>query len=203
TAESLRDTLSSKVSKTTGSFTIDNQRGRIPMRKEGYSWCRRDNDQDARLYRLEAFIFTQRAVYAKTFSVESKEIKIDTDKMLTGTQVFIGGSAGTNTNGAEEEDVLKEVHFQLRRVEDLMKGSPRPEGETVMEVAAFMVAQGAKVVAVNAASAYQVGGGSTTGGRHALEEAWCISSTLYQSLASVEPIKGGFPGYRQHVPVMG
>lgn len=203
TAESLRDTLSSKVSKATGSFTIDNQRGRIPMRKEGYSWCRRDNDQDARLYRLEAFIFTQRAVYAKTFSVESKEIKIDTDKMLTGTQVFIGGSAGTNTNGAEEEDVLKEVHFQLRRVEDLMKGSPRPEGETVMEVAAFMVAQGAKVVAVNAASAYQVGGGSTTGGRHALEEAWCISSTLYQSLASVEPIKGGFPGYRQHVPVMG
>ena len=61
--------------------------------------------------------------------------------------------------------------------QDLMKGSPRPEGETVMEagdwhglmnhgqqhvepvstceVAAFMVAQGAKVVAVNAASAYQ------------------------------------------------
>ena len=31
----------SEVSKATGSFTIDNQRGRIPMRKEGYSWCRR------------------------------------------------------------------------------------------------------------------------------------------------------------------
>eukprot|EP00434_Breviolum_minutum_P004659 symbB.v1.2.004107.t1/scaffold231.1/size297012/10 len=200
-AEALRDTLKSKSSMATNDFTVDNKRGRIPLRKEGYSWCRRDNDQDARLYRLEAFMHTQRAVYAKSFSVESKEINLDTEKMLSGTRVFIGGSAGTNTNG--EEDPETPIPFRLTRVEELFKESPKPKGETVMEVAAFMVAKGAKVVAVNAASAYQVGGGSTTGGRHALEEAWCISSTLYQSLASVEPIKGGFPGYRQHVPVMG
>lgn len=25
----------------TNDFTVDNKRGRIPLRKEGYSWCRR------------------------------------------------------------------------------------------------------------------------------------------------------------------
>jgi len=37
-------------------------------------------------------------------------------------------------------------------------------------------------VVVSAASAYQVGGGFLTGGRHALEEAICMQSTLYFSL---------------------
>ena len=39
-----------------------------------------------------------------------------------------------------------------------------------------------KVVAVNAASAYHAGGGFSTGGRHALEEAMCVQSSLYESL---------------------
>ena len=39
-----------------------------------------------------------------------------------------------------------------------------------------------KVVAVNAASAYHAGGGFLTGGRHALEEAMCVQSSLYESL---------------------
>lgn len=41
---------------------------------------------------------------------------------------------------------------------------------------------GKRVVAVNAASAYHSGGGFKTGGRHALEEAMCVQSTLYFSL---------------------
>merc|ERR1712093_225492 len=42
--------------------------------------------------------------------------------------------------------------------------------------------EGKRVVAVNAASAYHLGGGFKTGGRHALEEAMCVQSTLYVSL---------------------
>jgi hypothetical protein len=39
-----------------------------------------------------------------------------------------------------------------------------------------------KVVAVNAASAYHAGGGFATGGRHALEEAMGVQSSLYEAL---------------------
>jgi len=55
-------------------------------------------------------------------------------------------------------------------------------------------ARGFRTVAVNAASAYQRGGGFTTGGRHALEEAFCSQSTLYQSLASLRA------GEHSHIP---
>jgi len=41
---------------------------------------------------------------------------------------------------------------------------------------------GLKVALVNAASAYHMGGGFMTGGRHALEESLCMQSTLFQSL---------------------
>jgi len=39
-----------------------------------------------------------------------------------------------------------------------------------------------RVAAVNAASAYNCGGGFLSGGRHALEEAMCIQSSLFTSL---------------------
>lgn len=52
----------------------------------------------------------------------------------------------------------------------------------VLEVAAERARQGFRVAAVNAASAYSVGGGFLSGGRHALEEAMCMQSTLYFSL---------------------
>merc|ERR1712118_617152 len=39
-----------------------------------------------------------------------------------------------------------------------------------------------KLAIVSAASAYHCGGGFSTGGRHALEEALCTTSTLYNSL---------------------
>jgi hypothetical protein len=38
---------------------------------------------------------------------------------------------------------------------------------------------------VNAASAYHLGGGILTGGRHALEESWCAVSTLLKGMIIV------------------
>ncbi|CAJ1432035.1 unnamed protein product, partial [Effrenium voratum] len=233
-ADAYRDTLASKVA-AAEHLPLADSRGRIPKRDKGYSWCRRDNDADARLFRLETFLLTQRAAYMRTFKVSpTQEVSLNSiDKMLAGTQVFTGvppaappapvapaadavvnADAAVNAvvDGEDTNDVAdpfraggpfdeQPLSFQLKRVEDM---EDAPPGETVMEVAAFMAGKGVRCAAVNAASAYQAGGGASTGGRHALEEAWCISSTLFQSLALVEPLKrGGLPGYRQHIPATG
>ncbi|CAJ1384129.1 unnamed protein product, partial [Effrenium voratum] len=51
-ADAYRDTLASKVA-AAEHLPLADSRGRIPKRDKGYSWCRRDNDADARLFRLE------------------------------------------------------------------------------------------------------------------------------------------------------
>lgn len=58
---------------------------------------------------------------------------------------------------------------------------PQDEG-TVLSVALRLATQGREVAAISAASAHHVGGGFSTGGRHALEEAVCVQSTLYRCL---------------------
>lgn len=50
------------------------------------------------------------------------------------------------------------------------------------QIATALAVASQKVALVNAASAYHCGGGFTTGGRHALEEALCSQSTLFASL---------------------
>lgn len=66
-----------------------------------------------------------------------------------------------------------------------------------IRLAAELAQEGFYPAVVNAASAYHAGGGFTTGGRHALEEAFCSQSTLYASLQrAVEAQKGK----RMHVP---
>merc|ERR1719281_146874 len=55
-------------------------------------------------------------------------------------------------------------------------------GGNPIEKAVDLTGQGYKTVTVNAASAYHAGGGFTSGGRHALEEAFCSQSSLYASL---------------------
>lgn len=52
-----------------------------------------------------------------------------------------------------------------------------------MDVALEALSTHGRVALVSAASAYQLGGGVLTGGRHALEEATCMQTTLYPSLA--------------------
>ena len=58
----------------------------------------------------------------------------------------------------------------------------RHKRSTVGKVAADRAKAGRRVAVVSAASAYHAGGGFNAGGRHALEEALCMQSTLYLSL---------------------
>lgn len=60
------------------------------------------------------------------------------------------------------------------------------EDGTAMAIAVGRTRQGKAVVALNAASAYHLGGGVFTGGRHALEEAWCMITPLAKSLQQAQ-----------------
>jgi len=60
------------------------------------------------------------------------------------------------------------------------------DGLTVIEAAVKVQKAGRAAVGVNAASAYSVGGGVLSGGRHALEESCCITSTLLASLQKAQ-----------------
>eukprot|EP00931_Biecheleriopsis_adriatica_P023344 TRINITY_DN14762_c2_g2_i1.p1 TRINITY_DN14762_c2_g2~~TRINITY_DN14762_c2_g2_i1.p1 ORF type:complete len:1192 (-),score=243.16 TRINITY_DN14762_c2_g2_i1:140-3634(-) len=199
-ADALRDALDLKVKAGTGQICLETTGeqsfGKLRKRRDAYSWCRKDNDPEARLWRLEAFMMTQRAAGFGGYNLGTEAVALRPVADLSAeTQVCIAEGA------ASEPLDESQPSFELVRAQDM---DPAPDGLTVMEVAAFLTTLGCRVAAVNAASAYQVGGGASTGGRHALEEAWCVSSTLYQSLVSVEPMKeGGLPGYRQHIPATG
>merc|ERR1711990_120926 len=68
---------------------------------------------------------------------------------------------------------------------------------SAIEKAETMAQEGFKPATVSAASAYHSGGGFTSGGRHALEEAFCSQSTLYPSLQQVVEAQSG---KQTHIP---
>ncbi|CAD7942954.1 unnamed protein product [Amoebophrya sp. A120] len=69
---------------------------------------------------------------------------------------------------------------------EILSGAP-VKGTTAMGVARSRAESGDKrVVALNAAAAFKVGGGALTGGRHALEESWCATTTLLRSLLQAQ-----------------
>merc|ERR1719440_1890150 len=115
--------------------------------------------------------------------------------MLAGTQII----AATTGNWPKEEAEESKEEVQASKEEapqvpaddaEVPAAEPpskvqiRIEKGIVFEVATKAAREGKCVVAVNAASAYHTGGGYKTGGRHALEEAMCVQSTLYPSLLS-------------------
>lgn len=74
-------------------------------------------------------------------------------------------------------------------------------------MARILAQKGRKVAAVSAASAYHPGGGASSGGRHALEESFCICSPLIRSLFAAEDTSvrsdqgpGTASGLQQHIP---
>jgi len=118
--------------------------------------------------------------------------------VTTNTQMVVYGGGyvlnGKTVTLAPLREMLSKTHVKLysELPPNLQKGNKITKvtiipGQirTVMEVAAERQASGRKTVAVNAASAYSVGGGCLTGGRHALEESWCSVSTLLKSLQKV------------------
>eukprot|EP00931_Biecheleriopsis_adriatica_P029207 TRINITY_DN17373_c0_g1_i1.p1 TRINITY_DN17373_c0_g1~~TRINITY_DN17373_c0_g1_i1.p1 ORF type:complete len:1186 (+),score=264.34 TRINITY_DN17373_c0_g1_i1:93-3560(+) len=150
---------------------LDKDLGRI-ANHSGYDWVRKQNAPQDRLERLGALMLTAQAVAGRGYSCSGKEVKLDLTEMLTGTRVHRAPpEAAAEVPGAPSPSPLKVVADQ--------------EGLTVLEVASKIQQSGRKAVGVNAASAYSVGGGVLSGGRHALEESCCITSTLLKSLQKI------------------
>jgi uncharacterized protein (TIGR02452 family) len=149
--------------------------GRVTLKDGSYDWVRCKNAMHDRLDRLLAWQNTAHAVSACGYKLpEGAEVRLSTQDMLADMFVH---------------------HAQPRPPPTSTRWSNIPsrkplsasiswagEGVTVMQAAVQLQRAGKKTVAVSAASAHQVGGGTLSGGRHALEESWCIMSTLLSSL---------------------
>lgn len=144
------------------------ERGRAMRVDGGFGWLRKANAKADREARQEIGSATRTAVKAGGFQLGTAEIQIKhVEEMVKGTQLLspsLPGFPGWP------------VDFPKGTTELLV------ERGTVLDVAVGQALKGEKVVAVNAASAYHAGGGFATGGRHALEEAMCVQSSLYESL---------------------
>lgn len=138
--------------------------GTVPD-KHGFDWVRTKNGPSDRMERLACFTRTAHALASQGFILPQGQVKLEILPTILGTEVvkadaFVGAGSGKKTL--------------------------RHENLTVMEVALKTQSSGKATMAVNAASAYQVGGGVMSGGRHALEETWCTMSTLLPSLQKVQ-----------------
>ncbi|CAK9013047.1 unnamed protein product [Durusdinium trenchii] len=143
--------------------------GTAPRVERGFGWLRKANGKTDRERRREISALTRQVVEHQAYQLGSTVIRLShVEEMLQGTCLLFPGSPGWS-----------EIPFggtQIFSTELLVE-----EG-TVLEVAVQEAQRGAHTVAVNAASAYHAGGGFLTGGRHALEEAMCVQSSLYESL---------------------
>merc|ERR1712113_983143 len=119
-----------------------------------------------RLNRLRAFFLTMRAAWGGGYVIEDKIYKLrDVDTLIQGTKIVTGKNDGSASS--------RETRIEVCTCREL-----KLKSSTAMEVAVELAQARQKVAVVNAASAYHAGGGSSTGGRHALEEACCMTSTL-------------------------
>ena len=131
----------------------------------GFDWIRTKNGPSDRIERLACFTRTAHALAGQGYTLPSGAVaELDIQHTVQGTEVV---SASAFQSGTGNKTL-------------------RHDGQTVMEVALASQQAGKATVAVNAASAYQVGGGVMSGGRHALEETWCTMSTLLPSLQKVQ-----------------
>lgn len=161
---------------------IGEGRAAMPPQNGSFDWIRKENDNRSRLQRLAAASTTMQAVVDGGYQLKSSpkaELK-HIEQMISLTRVVCAGYDSELNPSIEPIAGVRVV--------------PAPEDAIVMDVAVQLTKAGKRVVAVNAASGHHVGGGVLTGGRHALEEAFCMMSTLLKSLQHAQHQHGGQDG---------
>eukprot|EP00746_Dinoflagellata_sp_MGD_P130650 gnl/MRDRNA2_/MRDRNA2_64556_c1_seq1.p1 gnl/MRDRNA2_/MRDRNA2_64556_c1~~gnl/MRDRNA2_/MRDRNA2_64556_c1_seq1.p1 ORF type:complete len:625 (+),score=120.61 gnl/MRDRNA2_/MRDRNA2_64556_c1_seq1:37-1911(+) len=144
----------------------------FPMFEGSWVWLRKANDEKHRSARLQESKKLQEA-FAKGGYVGhlgGHDVRVtfsSLQEMLKGT-MSVSMSAGLPAAREDPKHKMEVDH-----------------GGNATEKAVELTLQGYRTVTVNAASAYHAGGGFTSGGRHALEEAFCTQSTLYPSLETI------------------
>lgn len=151
----------------------------------GFTWIRKANQESDRKERRDISASTRSAIekHGYTFSDLSTVHLRHIARMVHGTKLVSPTVGEWPVKAVGDDGAIL---------------TPRPEWserKTVLDVTSGVVlgvavdqvrASKARVAVVNAASAYHSGGGFLTGGRHALEEAMCIQSTLFASLLEAE-----------------
>jgi len=141
---------------------------------DDFTWIRRENTESRRRQRRGVAALTQRAVNCSGYNIGS-----DLEVMLTRVKEM---EAGTRIVSPA---AVWPLSAQLSRCSTTSSAGTtelKVIRDTVLEVATGLAIAGRRVAVVSAASAYHAGGGFSTGGRHALEEAICVQTTLYNSL---------------------
>eukprot|EP00927_Polykrikos_kofoidii_P023329 TRINITY_DN2152_c0_g1_i1.p1 TRINITY_DN2152_c0_g1~~TRINITY_DN2152_c0_g1_i1.p1 ORF type:complete len:1027 (+),score=171.68 TRINITY_DN2152_c0_g1_i1:15-3095(+) len=169
---------------TGDSLRVGDDQGRVNQKRGAYDWVRNANGPDDRLKRVCAALQTAHAIHCGGYTLGAKVVKLAPLKeMIDGTQKKFA------------YPLVKRIGNSGR----LTKISRDEHGGTVMDVAIKFQGEGKRTVAVNAASAFSLGGGVLYGGRHALEESWCTMSTLLPSLQSINSQHDA----GMHIPVDG
>jgi len=143
----------------------------LPSIAGSWAWVREANDKMHRQARLEAANQLQEAFRAGGYAMQAgrslHRVKFQCCQRMLETTRTISCSAGLSPLGKSPD----------HKTEFISHG-----GNCIQLAAEFALLEGRRVAAVNAASAYHAGGGFSSGGRHALEEAFCSQTTLYPSL---------------------
>eukprot|EP00397_Hematodinium_sp_SG-2012_P012194 GEMP01012357.1.p1 GENE.GEMP01012357.1~~GEMP01012357.1.p1 ORF type:complete len:753 (+),score=154.88 GEMP01012357.1:352-2610(+) len=142
-----------------------------------FQWITKHTTKEDRLARLSAFFDTQNAIWNGGYIANTREMQFrGLRAMIDNTSFMVSADA---LAVQKLRSGMLNVHSDTKYT---FYSGNIAKGLTVMEISARRAEEGNQVVSVNAASAYHCGGGVLTGGRHALEEAWCMTSTLLRSL---------------------
>eukprot|EP00930_Biecheleria_cincta_P069197 TRINITY_DN56971_c0_g1_i1.p1 TRINITY_DN56971_c0_g1~~TRINITY_DN56971_c0_g1_i1.p1 ORF type:complete len:376 (-),score=51.74 TRINITY_DN56971_c0_g1_i1:49-1149(-) len=150
-------------------------------RDGSFEWIRKANSRDDREERRQIATATRKAIDNQCYSLGSGIIRLEhIAQMVDGTKL-ISPTVG------EWPSASVSVNEPLPFPPEWNKAtSMKFVRQTVLDAASDQVRAGRRVAVVNAASAYQTGGGFKGGGRHALEESMCAQSTLYKSLERLQ-----------------
>lgn len=150
-------------------------RGRAPKGSAGdYVWLRQSNTTPDRQARQEIAALTLKAMRCHGYMLgESRMVELTRIKDMLHATKLVSPSCGLWPK-PEDAPVPLSIRQQSTKVSVVHS--------VVLEEALQLARRGHRVAAVSAASAYHLGGGFLSGGRHALEEATCVQSTLYESL---------------------
>jgi uncharacterized protein (TIGR02452 family) len=161
--------LEEKKASLTGKPKLDKDFGCLSKKHGDFSWIRMKNGPADRFERLDAFLMTEQATCCRGYILPNgKVVNLNAiDELLKGTRI------------RRATDKLQVASMTGSRLN--VQGD---EAATVMDIAMRCHSEGKAVVAVSAASAYQPGGGVLKGSRHAMEETWCMMSTLLRSILS-------------------
>eukprot|EP00403_Amphidinium_massartii_P021488 CAMPEP_0178389928 /NCGR_PEP_ID=MMETSP0689_2-20121128/10381_1 /TAXON_ID=160604 /ORGANISM="Amphidinium massartii, Strain CS-259" /LENGTH=666 /DNA_ID=CAMNT_0020010417 /DNA_START=64 /DNA_END=2061 /DNA_ORIENTATION=+ len=178
----------------------------LPMFNGSWDWIRHSNDEIHRLTRLDAGELLQETFKKGGYALQQESGEVAKVKYTCLKQLVQGTRVLSMKEGlpalAKDPGYMMELEYG--------------KGISCIDKAETMALQKPPLrpATINAASAFHAGGGFTTGGRHALEEAFCSQSTLYLSLEKAMAIfeagcakglyrKDDIPGYHRHIPADG